>query len=148
MLVDLYKEVKRLSQQFLNAMAALKELAALAAIFVGFYLLCGLMMYPSPDAQHGIKGTSEGAVVFVDLHARTMQLLYLMIGAVNYPDVMLPAYIEDGTIALAYFVSARCSTACLSRLSLRFRVRFRVSLTKPFGCDRRAPSQFSSYSSS
>eukprot|EP01052_Picozoa_sp_SAG31_P020785 SAG31_NODE_1577_length_7836_cov_3.212744_11_plen_76_part_00 len=33
------------------------------------------------------------------------QLLYLMIGAVNYPDVMLPAYIEDGPIALVYFGS-------------------------------------------
>lgn len=28
-----------------------------------------------------------------------------MIGAVNYPDVMLPAYVEDGTIALLYFGS-------------------------------------------
>lgn len=29
-----------------------------------------------------------------------------MFGAVNYPDIMLPAYIEDGSMSLAYFLPA------------------------------------------
>eukprot|EP01050_Picozoa_sp_SAG11_P006199 SAG11_NODE_472_length_9191_cov_5.863851_1_plen_1268_part_00 len=107
LLLDIYPNVRQLFDQFINALKALKELSLLGMVGLIFYVLAGLMMYPVPDetSTPPIMGTSQGATVFVDLHARIMQLLYLTIGAVNYPDVMLPAYVEDGNWALLYFGS-------------------------------------------
>ena len=50
-------------------------------------------------------GTTEGDVVLPTLHHRVINLLYLTLGAVNYPDVMLPSYIEQGSYYMIYFAS-------------------------------------------
>ena len=90
-------------------------IAVLATVCVFFFVLAGMMMYPSAsddaavDSEgniHGIRGTSQGNTVFTDLWARVANLVYLTFGAVNYPDIMLPSYIEDGGAALAYFIPA------------------------------------------
>ena len=106
-LMDLYPAVRKLNNQFWNSISALKEIMLLGLVGLIFYVLAGLMMYPNAD-EHSkpvIHGTSEGKEVFTSFHERTMQLVYLAFGAVNYPDVMLPAYVEDGSMALVYFVS-------------------------------------------
>lgn len=115
LLLDLYSSVRSLHQQCFAALASLKELMWLALVFLFFFVLAGMMMFPSPSNSvevdddgnvHGIRGTSQGAVVFTDLWMRLANLVYLTFGAVNYPDIMLPSYIEDGGPALAYFIPA------------------------------------------
>ena len=115
LLLDLYSTVRSLHQQCFAALASLKQLMCLALVFLFFFVLAGMMMYPSPsdDATvdrdgnvHGVRGTSQGTVVFTDTWTRLANLVYLTFGAVNYPDIMLPSYIEDGAPALFYFLPA------------------------------------------
>lgn len=51
------------------------------------------------------QGTTQGNLIFPDLHHRVINMLYLFMGTVNYPDVMQPAYIEQGKIYALWFVS-------------------------------------------
>ena len=127
LLLDLYSTVRSLHRQCFTALASLKQLMCLALVFLFFFVLAGMMMYPSPSDDafvdntsspsvdafvdkdgnvHGVRGTSQGTVVFTNLWTRLANLVYLTFGAVNYPDIMLPSYIEDGGPALFYFLPA------------------------------------------
>lgn len=119
LLLDLYSTVRKLHQQCFAALASLKELMLLALVCLFFFVLAGMMMYPSASdnvtvdangnihaGDEGFRGSSQGNTAFTDLWTRVANLVYLTFGAVNYPDIMLPSYIEDGSAALAYFIPA------------------------------------------
>ena len=91
-LLDLYSGVRKIHNQCVAALASLKELMLLALVVLFFFVLAGLMVYPVPGDEElslaegeGARGTSQGVVVFVDLFSRISQLIYLSVGAVNYP---------------------------------------------------------------
>jgi hypothetical protein len=114
LVLDCHSGVRHLHAQCVKALKALKELMVLMLVCLLFFVLAGLMMYPTPGGavkeevagQGHVRGTSQGDVVFQDMWYRVAQLVYLTFGAVNYPDVMLPAYIEDGSMSLLYFLPA------------------------------------------
>lgn len=119
LLLDLHSPVRKLHDQCICALASLKELMLLALVCLFFFVLAGMMMYPSASddvffghngnihgGDDGKRGSSQGFAVFTDLWTRVANLVYLTFGAVNYPDIMLPSYVEDGASSLVYFFPA------------------------------------------
>ena len=84
----------------------------LLVVIIMFYGGVGIALFPRGDlaASVGIDST-EGDLYFKDIQSAVFQLFYLFAGAVNFPDVSLPAIIQNaGTwwyqvVCVAYFLS-------------------------------------------
>ena len=83
LLLEFYSEARKLHMQCVRALRSLKELMLLASIFILFFLLAGLMMYPTPGGvtkesvtgQGHVRGTSQGGAVFTDVWQRLCQMV-------------------------------------------------------------------------
>ena len=87
-IIDCSTQLKEMFLLMAAAMHGLVEVFTIFTMAIFFFVIGAIFLYP-PD-------TAEGQEVFKSLHASIMQLIFLVIGSVNFPDVMLPAVIESG----------------------------------------------------
>ena len=84
----------------------------LLVVIIIFYGGVGIALFPRGDlaASVGIDST-EGDLYFKDIQSAVFQLFYLFAGAVNFPDVSMPAIIQNANawwyqiICVVYFLS-------------------------------------------
>ena len=83
-------------KQTMRSLYDLKEIAVIGVLTLAFFLLIGMALYP-------VETTSQGRFHFDTTHNRLMELIFMTLGSVNFPNVMLPALTADGNAALIYF---------------------------------------------
>ena len=84
----------------------------LLAVIIVFYGGVAIALFPRGDlaASVGVDAT-EGDLYFTDIQTAIVQLFYLFAGAVNFPDISMPAILQNNhiwwyqIISLVYFLS-------------------------------------------
>ncbi|GMH58289.1 hypothetical protein TL16_g02578 [Triparma laevis f. inornata] len=96
-LVDAQPLLKRLVRNCLSSLIALREVLLLSAAVILFFSLTAIVVWPPAT-------TAEGATHFYSLHRAIMSFTFASMGAVNFPDIMLPAVNEDFRSTCLFFM--------------------------------------------
>ncbi|GMI24143.1 hypothetical protein TrRE_jg8772, partial [Triparma retinervis] len=96
-LVDAQPLLKRLVRNCLSSLIALREVLMLGSAIIIFFSLTAIVVWP-PDT------TAEGATHFYSIHRSIMSFVFASMGAVNFPDIMLPAVNEDYRSTCIFFM--------------------------------------------
>lgn len=96
-LVDSLNILKRLIRNTLSSLIALREVLMLGASMITFFALTAIIVWPPLT-------TAEGATHFYTIHRSIMTFTFASMGAVNFPDIMLPAVNEDYRATCIFFI--------------------------------------------
>ena len=96
-LVDCLKVLKRLTRNVVSTVVALREVFLLWVAITSFFALTAIVVWPPRE-------TVQGAVYFKSLHRAIMTFTFATIGAVNFPDILLPTVNEESISTSFFFV--------------------------------------------
>ena len=97
-LVDAQPLLKKLVRNCLSSIIALREVLLLSAAVIVFFSLTAIVVWPPGT-------TAEGATHFYSVHRAIMSFIFASMGAVNFPDIMLPAVNEDFRSSCLFFMT-------------------------------------------
>eukprot|EP00518_Triparma_eleuthera_P007996 CAMPEP_0182489940 /NCGR_PEP_ID=MMETSP1319-20130603/49155_1 /TAXON_ID=172717 /ORGANISM="Bolidomonas pacifica, Strain RCC208" /LENGTH=781 /DNA_ID=CAMNT_0024692065 /DNA_START=103 /DNA_END=2445 /DNA_ORIENTATION=- len=98
-LVDAQSVLKRLVRNCISSLIALREvLLLLSTAVIAFFSLTAIVVWPPGT-------TAEGATHFYSVHRAIMSFIFASMGAVNFPDIMLPAVNEDFRSSCVFFMT-------------------------------------------
>ena len=94
-IIDASTNVKSMVRNIIASVKNLRDAIGVTALILFFFLMGAILLFPT--------GTNEALVSFPSFHASFMSLLYLLLGSVNFPDVMLPGLIDGGHLTTFFF---------------------------------------------
>eukprot|EP00941_MAST-03F_sp_MAST-3F-sp1_P001781 g1781.t1 len=95
-----FYQSKRMRAQARKVLAAVNGLKSMMTVLFAIVLVTAVACINTwPKST-----TLSGQYVFPSLHESVLQLTFMIFGSVNFPDVMLPAYLENSRGAAAVFV--------------------------------------------
>ena len=94
-LLDLHPPLKVMIGHIWLSVFNLRDVVLMSLAFLIAVVLAAMLLFPA--------GTPEGDVVFRSFYVTFMELVYLFVGAVNFPDIMLPATIEMSRWYVLFF---------------------------------------------
>ena len=94
-LLDLHPPLKVMIGHIWLSVFNLRDVVLMSLAFLIAFVLAAMLLFPA--------GTPEGDVVFRSFYVTFMELVYLFVGAVNFPDIMLPATIEMSRWYVLFF---------------------------------------------
>mgnify|MGYP006090054727 CR=1 FL=1 len=108
--IEYYNVIRREFTQAVETMKKILPAIFLVIISVIFFAGLGIALFPRRQLAIALDiDMTEGDLYFKDILAAIFQLFYLFAGAVNFPDVMLPAFIQNDhwwyiVIVVVYFL--------------------------------------------
>jgi hypothetical protein len=98
LVLDKFRKVRELQNTLITAVLSLKETLIITVAIITFYIMIGQTLYletivPSDTAcERDLK--AQAAARFETFHRGLSELMYLSLGAANFPDVMMPAFVQ------------------------------------------------------